>query len=359
MQSPFRIWVNWCLFFFGFLFLFTICYLVNFSVDYCKLDRENLINLALERKYVTCTFNLEGGLGNQIWRIASLYGIGRQLGREPYFEIQPQNAKELTNVFPNMMEVLHIKTSPRSTKLVPFAKDCCKYENPIKLSEYSEKFLKVQGNYLQSYKYFDLYKDEIIKLFECGEGVISRVDSSNFAMDERHKICIHTRVGDFVSDKLLESRKEFVEPAVKYVFSKLLERLNPEDIVLGIFGDDKNFMKSLSFSHIPFGKVYGPSERIRMDDFCLASRHCDTFIMTASGSTFAWWIAYLLKNPEAEVYYNAVISDNGNFTKDVHDFDIFPEKWIKITVSQDTGLVFEDDRWWYQRRGVEPDVDQY
>ena len=81
--------------------------------------------------------------------------------------------------------------------------------------------------------------------------------------------------------------------------------------------------------------------------------------MTASGSTFAWWIAYLLRNPEAEVYYNTAISDNGNFTKDIHDFDIFPEHWVKITVAEDTGQVFEDDRWWYQRRGVKPDIDQY
>ncbi|KAE9554129.1 hypothetical protein FO519_002666 [Halicephalobus sp. NKZ332] len=258
-----------------------------------------------------------------------------------------------------MMEVVHVKTSPRSTKLVPFAKDCCKFENPIKLEGYSEKFLKLQGNYLQSYKYFDFCKEEIRKLFECGETVLERVDSSKFATDKRHRVCVHTRVGDFVSDKLLESKKEFVEPVVKYVFSRLTRKLNPEEIVLGIFGDDRHFMKSLNFTDIPFGKIYGPSERIRMDDFCLASRHCDTFIMTASGSTFAWWIAYLLENPEAEVYYNAVTSDEGNFTKDVHDFDIFPEKWIKITVLEGTGQVVEEDRWWYQRREVEPDVDEY
>uniref|UniRef100_A0AC34QDT8 Glycosyltransferase n=1 Tax=Panagrolaimus sp. JU765 TaxID=591449 RepID=A0AC34QDT8_9BILA len=255
------------------------------------------------------------------------------------------------------MDVLNIKTSPRTTKVVSFANDCCKFENPLKLKGYTEKYLKIKGNYLQSYKFFDEYKNEIQRLFECGTGIIERVDSSKFAQDQRHKLCVHTRVGDFIPDKLLESKKEFVEPAVKYVFEYLAKKLGKEKVVLGIFGDDQKFMKNLNFSEIPFSYIYGPSMRLRCDDFCLVSRHCDSFLMTASGSTFAWWMAYLMKNENAPIFYNSITSDFGNFSKDIHDFDIFPKEWIKLGLSKETGQIFEEKQWWYQRHGLKPDID--
>uniref|UniRef100_A0AC35EXS2 Uncharacterized protein n=1 Tax=Panagrolaimus sp. PS1159 TaxID=55785 RepID=A0AC35EXS2_9BILA len=104
---------------------------------------ETLIEKALEKKYITCSVYEAGGFGNQIWRFASLYGLGRFTGREPYFEILPfQNAftktdlhlmdlSEIGQIFPLMHELLNIKNPPPWLgRGINFAQDCCKFDNP-------------------------------------------------------------------------------------------------------------------------------------------------------------------------------------------------------------------------------------
>lgn len=40
----------------------------------------------------------------------------------------------------------------------------------------------------------------------------------------------------------------------------------------------------------------------------LASRYCDYYLMTASGSTYGWWTAYLIDDSKQHnVFYNARI----------------------------------------------------
>ena len=93
---------------------------------------------ARQRKYISCNFQENGGLGNQIWRFASIYGIGRHTNREPFFEAtnleQMQNLKEIGLIFPTMSEVLQIKSPPDvSLRRFYFAHDCCKFDYPKKL----------------------------------------------------------------------------------------------------------------------------------------------------------------------------------------------------------------------------------
>uniref|UniRef100_A0A914YI55 Uncharacterized protein n=1 Tax=Panagrolaimus superbus TaxID=310955 RepID=A0A914YI55_9BILA len=96
-------------------------------------------------KFVGCTFYQAGGFGNQIWRLASLYGIGKTLGRQPYIENRVllndfinatwkrMNLTEIGFVFPLMYSTLNIMNPPNNlTKIANFAKDCCKYDEPKK-----------------------------------------------------------------------------------------------------------------------------------------------------------------------------------------------------------------------------------
>uniref|UniRef100_A0A914YR19 Uncharacterized protein n=1 Tax=Panagrolaimus superbus TaxID=310955 RepID=A0A914YR19_9BILA len=76
-------------------------------------------------------------------------------------------------------------------------------------------------------------------------------------------------------------------------------------------------------------------------------------IMTASGSTFGWWISYLMKE-NSTIFYNSQITDNADFTKDIHDFDIFPKEWIMLSLKD--GKAFKETQWWHQRRGLPPDL---
>lgn len=84
----------------------------------------------------------------------------------------------------------------------------------------------------------------------------------------------------------------------------------------------------------------------RGDDMCLGINHCNSMIVSASSSSFGFWIAYLMPD-NAPVFYNSQMTDNANHTKDVHDYDAVLEEWIRLTVHN--GTAQEEKRWWYQR----------
>uniref|UniRef100_A0AC34RCN9 Uncharacterized protein n=1 Tax=Panagrolaimus sp. JU765 TaxID=591449 RepID=A0AC34RCN9_9BILA len=137
-------------------------------------------------------------------------------------EDQMKTMPEIARVFPKMAEVVHIKTPTSALlKKYHFADDCCKFDNPKKLLNKPEKYLKIWGNYLQSYKFYHPFRNEIRELLTCGSDVMRTVDffaQSIFKEDKSHKMCVHIRRGDFLTDIMLETTKEFTVPAIKFAY---------------------------------------------------------------------------------------------------------------------------------------------
>ncbi|KAI1715886.1 galactoside 2-alpha-L-fucosyltransferase [Ditylenchus destructor] len=67
----------------------------------------------------------------------------------------------------------------------------------------------------------------------------------------------------------------------------------------------------------------------RMDDLCFATLYCDSLLITASSSTFAWWIGYLMEatsNPKrGRIFYNSEFNAEMNV-----DLDNFLPEWIPV-----------------------------
>uniref|UniRef100_A0AC35FTY8 Uncharacterized protein n=1 Tax=Panagrolaimus sp. PS1159 TaxID=55785 RepID=A0AC35FTY8_9BILA len=97
-----------------------------------------------------------------------------------------------------------------------------------------------------------------------------------------------------------------------------------------------------------------PESKTRGEDMCLGINFCDGMIMTASGSTFSWWMSYLLKS-NGPVFYNSQTTDPGTESKDIHDFDLFLPEWIMLSSTKD-GKVKKEAQWWHERNGVPPDL---
>lgn len=78
-------------------------------------------------------------------------------------------------------------------------------------------------------------------------------------------------------------------------------------------------------------------------DLYFGSRYCDSIVLTASGSTFAFWMAYL--NEHATVYYNGQVTDDPArmYTK-LRDRDMFLESWIRLLVRN--GTARHASGWW-------------
>uniref|UniRef100_A0AC35FP53 Uncharacterized protein n=1 Tax=Panagrolaimus sp. PS1159 TaxID=55785 RepID=A0AC35FP53_9BILA len=102
-----------------------------------KLDNGSNTDLIIpQQRYIGCNFYETNGIGYQLWRFASLYGIGRDLNRLPYFEglnlQQMFNLKEIGQIFPMLLDILQIKSPPNSfIENVYFGhKECCEFQDP-------------------------------------------------------------------------------------------------------------------------------------------------------------------------------------------------------------------------------------
>ncbi|KAE9547006.1 hypothetical protein FO519_009782, partial [Halicephalobus sp. NKZ332] len=219
-----------------------------------------------------------------------------------------------------------------------------------------DKYIKVTGNYMQSYKFFHEFRDEIRTIFECGPTVKESIDDfakKLFKKDNSHKLCAHVRRGDFIRDLMLESKENFTIPAIDYAFNYVKEKINNSDISIVFIGNDHDFIKNLSIEEVGFKNIYIPEPKPRGEDMCFGINYCDSMIMTASGSTFAWWISYLMK-PGSLIFYNSQVTDHGSFTKDIHDFDTFLPDWIMLTV--ENGTARRETQWWHQRNNKTADL---
>ncbi|KAL3099889.1 hypothetical protein niasHS_001815 [Heterodera schachtii] len=165
-------------------------------------------------KYVLPTGGGCLGLGNQMFRFAALYGIGKPYGRKPIYK----------NI------------------------DKCK-KSHVNAVEKGEK--KEQGDgCFQSYKFFESRKTEIRQIFQFGNQLcmnVTQFKNEFFGNDQSHKFCVHIRRGDFVK-RGWDSKKEPTEKGIDFGFEYLKGKFENISISVVLLGEDKQFLANLSFN---------------------------------------------------------------------------------------------------------------
>ncbi|KAF7635931.1 hypothetical protein Mgra_00004651 [Meloidogyne graminicola] len=253
-----------------------------------------------------------GGLANQMWRFAVLYSLAKSIGRFPGISYtntwtcdKLNSPREIENTFPlyhAIQQYYNVENISDTVYDRTFEDHCCKYYNPIILKKYKERFLIIAPP-PQSPKYLDNIKDEIKELFQFSkniqDNVYKRIDEL-FRYDNSHKFCVYTRRGDFTKDKWKEFHKasdiNFTEKGIKFII--------------------ENKVKA--------NKVYIPESMNRGEDMCFAIKICNSFLLTASSSTYGWWIGYLLEQKNTKIYFDA------DFSHSYNKRDNFPSQWIPL-----------------------------
>lgn len=190
---------------------------------------KSTIHRIASAKYITCTYDDPEGLGNQLYRFISLYGIGEQIGRLPYIDVtnfkQIKLMPNISRTFPLLNEIIKYKSPPlESVKIAEFANDCCKYEDPRRLAVHNEKYLKLSAKYLQAFNYFHVIRDNVRKILECSNAVQQTVDlwaKQMFNNDLNYKFCVHIRRGDFFDTGMLVSKEKTLYPMMRFAFKYL------------------------------------------------------------------------------------------------------------------------------------------
>ncbi|VDM36588.1 unnamed protein product [Toxocara canis] len=103
-----------------------------------------------------------------------------------------------------------------------------------------------------------------------------------------------------------------------------------------LFGDDYEWYSKIALENFGLDKfkVYAslPLNATAAIVFAFARRHCDSVLLTASASTFGWWMAYLAKET-ATIYYNRYFSYPKGIVLQLNPSDFFPSNWTALALN--------------------------
>jgi hypothetical protein len=176
-----------------------------------------------------------------------------------------------------------------------------------------------------SYRYFDPIRDLLLDEYTPRHGLSAPAAEMVGRIEGAASVGIHIRRGDYVTDPGVQRCVEgiitdrYYRNAVAYIRQRVAE---PHFFV---FSDDMPWVKE----HFRLaGKVtpvdINPPQR-GFEDLWMMSR-C-RHIITAGGSTFSWWAAYLNRHPDRIVVRTEQISTEAAYN---HPGDYFPPGWVAV-----------------------------
>jgi len=260
------------------------------------------------------TVSLMGGLGNQMFQIASTYSYGKKWKFDAKFDLK--------NCY------TPLQGNPSTKYSDNFFKNLQKFEDneqvfgkTYRYNENNEKYKEIpffDGNvilqgYFQNQKYFLGFDEDIKNLFSFSEESNLKVfDFLSTLPEDKNITSIHIRRGDYLKFPLVHPicGLDYYNQSIKFF----------ENSIFVVVSDDiywcKENLKADNIFYSPFTN--------EIDDLNLL-KNCNNNII--ANSTFSWWGAFLNKNENKKV-----ISPKIWFGKDgpVYGEDIVIDKWIKI-----------------------------
>jgi hypothetical protein len=261
---------------------------------------------------------LHGGLGNQLFQIASGYGIARKHDRililvnDNNMETFKHNSYlnvYIENIFKDN-NFLIINEDKLDKSIITYSEigdtvNCFTYNDKIiekSIVNNVEQDIFLYG-YFQNEKYFKDYKHDIIKFFK-NEKIISEMSKKYVHLN--HSFFIHVRRGDYVDNNLYQIyHAKYFWHAYLHIYKNIFNKVvKPHFYILS---DDIEFCKNFEiFNNFGMRRTFIENESA-LNTFYIMSL-CSLGGI-CSNSSFSWWASYLNENP------NKIV--------------IFPDKWIE------------------------------
>jgi hypothetical protein len=298
--------------------------------------------------------NLMGGLGNQMFQYAAARQLAlvhnatlkidtsdfwrMTLNREHVFQLQYFNIKaqqasagEIAGYKPPRRRFGKFRDMMTGI-LAPRRMDCRRtllYEEPPG-SEWKPGFPGLGPDryligYFNSYKYFDSIRDILREEFTPKDEISSQAQEMIRQIEKTNSIGLHVRRGDYITDRGVQRCIEGIitENYYRHAAGHILRHVAAPHFF--IFSDDMPWVREHFLIPGPMTYVdINPPQR-GFEDLWLMSR-CKHNI-TAGGSTFSWWAAYLNRNPDKIVIRTERISNEVVYN---HPDDYFPPEWIAV-----------------------------
>lgn len=277
---------------------------------------------------ITCTFF--GGLGNNLFQLATVYNLHKKYG----FELRIPSTVDRGNIqIYNQSTQLEIKDLFENDFVYDdlahnFLKTYVHYDYYLNSTDYSFKDIPKEDNlnyfgYFQSPLYFS--DIDIPTEFKLNTKKISQIKNEYQSLFDKKNISLHYRLG---GDRVTSSMQHFHKNVSSEFYSQALSKIseyNKDEYNILVFSDNIPLCKeNLSSLNYPFIFIDNKNDNIK--DFIMMSL-CDINIV--GNSTFSWWSAFLNQNENNKV----IVTENEWFGPGYKHFnlkDTFPKTWIRI-----------------------------
>jgi len=260
---------------------------------------------------------LSGGLGNNLFQIANAYALSKEYDLDLVIDYSLEKAANYKdNTFrPHYVDTIFgaIQNKAQQTLNASVVHE--------KGFEYEQQAIPVtadvliEGHY-QSYKYFDKYRSEVLNLFKPSADIETYINTKYpHIVDSYNTVGVHIRRGDYLkySHHHHNLSINYYKNAISYF---------PSDSTFVIFSDDIAWCKE-QFVGENFVFVEGEMDVV---DLHLMSK-CKHAII--SNSTFGWWGAWLISNPNKTVVYPNIWFGPGH--AGLNAWDLFPTDWVCLS----------------------------
>lgn len=221
------------------------------------------------------SIKLIGGLSNQMFQSAFIYSFSKKHGLDyvvPKTVIAPHIKGKGAYIFPGI-------NYSENIPILPIIK-----EEHYHYVEFTKMDNVCFDGYFQSYKYYDEYREDILKAFG--------LDDIN---TEENVCAIHVRRGDYL---LLPTKHPTVEPV--YLTKAIMYMTENGYNKFRVFSDDMPYCKNFFGNKILFGDLEFEfsEDKTEMEDL-RGIVSCESQI--CSNSTYSYWGAYSNPNPDKKI----------------------------------------------------------
>jgi len=282
-------------------------YSMSFFLDHIQ----QYFGMTLEQPVVSV--NIMGGLGNQLFQIATAYAYAKRNGGRLQIVRTNSNGNR-----PLYWDTLLRNVQPYLTAAVPSTLVPWHEWMPTMYSEIPALTTAgiVLGGYLQSAKYFAEYKEEIRAL--CSDPAQTSIVCQKYAylLKEKDRVVIvHSRQTDYIA------AKEIHGPLTHEYYRVAMARMSTlvKDPIYVLCGDDVSFWTK---GDLPVSSAVILMNETDIHTFLLLQQF-QHFIM--SNSTFIWWCVWLSSAQ------NVIVPSKWFGPAGPHPYDdIFEPSWEKM-----------------------------
>tara|TARA_R110002167_G_scaffold83186_1_gene226314 strand:- start:315 stop:1100 length:786 start_codon:yes stop_codon:yes gene_type:complete len=257
------------------------------------------------------SIQLQGGLGNQMFQIATTCAYAKRYNLTPKFDFNRcvtshqgfSSQKYLNNLFKNLTDLdiskinfnNYFKEQKHSFTPIP------KYNNNLFLD-----------GYFQSEKYFNDFKIDIKNIFKLDEKYHKKINKFIHTLPNNDNLtALHVRRGDYLKFPGIH------DVCTLEYYNKAMDIIGNGNFI--VVSDDMDWC----MDNIKGENIYYSPFVDELDDLLLIGG-CKNKII--ANSSFSWWSAYLSN------YGGITIAPKKWFgvSGPKEQFDIIPEEWIKI-----------------------------